>query len=162
MDTILLAAPAAHPTTLATPTMAAGPEPIALADGAYAPGACNIGPWEIRRRRRSAIVGYAIAAAILAALIVMGVPVMVRALVLFPIWGATVSWLQARRQFCVGFAVARLSNFTDGEAGRLQVTDEAAHRADMRMVRRMVFDAFVIAVAATVVVVGASAVLFPA
>ena len=59
-------------------------------------------------------------------------PAWTRLLVLFPLWGsARSSWLQARRRFCVGFAVARVSNFADADDGRARVEDEAAHRADI-------------------------------
>ena len=91
-----------------------------------------------------------------------GVPAVARLLVVFPLWGSMVSWLQARRQFCVGFAVARLSNFADEEDGRERVDDEAAHRADMRTVRRMTIDGFLIAAPITLVVVGLLQVVRPA
>jgi hypothetical protein len=147
---------------LAAPAAPAGPTPLAPVDREYRPGVCNIGAWEIRRRRRSAIVGYVISAIVLAVLVALDVPAVARLLVLLPLWGSTVSWLQARRQFCVGFAVARVSNFTDEETGRERVVDEAAHRADMRTVRRMTIDGFLIAVAITIVVVGLLQVVRPA
>ncbi len=162
---ISLAAPAASldlGRSLASPAAPLGQAPLAQADGEYQPGVCNIGAWEIRRRRRSAIVGFVISAVLLAALVVAGVPAVARLLVVFPLWGSVVSWLQARRQFCVGFAVARMSNFTDEEDGRERVEDEAAHRADMRTVRRMTIDGFLIAAAITLVVVGVLQVVRPA
>ena len=159
-----LAAPAASPNptrSLASPAAPLGQAPLTQ-DGEYQPGVCNIGAWEIRRRRRSAIVGFVFSAVVLAALVVAGVPAVARLLVVFPLWGSFVSWLQARRQFCVGFAVARMSNFADDEAGRAQVDSEAAHRADMRTVRRMVIDGFLIAAPITLVVVGVLQVVRPA
>jgi hypothetical protein len=160
-----IAAPAASPNpvrALASPAAPLGQTPIAQADGDYQPGVCNIGAWEIRRRRRSAMVGFAISGLLLAVLVVAGVPAVARLLVVFPLWGSVVSWLQARRQFCVGFAVARLSNFSDAESGRERVDDEAAHRADMRTVRRMTIDGFLIAAPITLVVVGVLQVVRPA
>jgi hypothetical protein len=160
-----LAAPAASQNparSLASPAAPLGQAPPAQADSEYQPGVCNIGAWEIRRRRRSAIVGFAISAVLLAVLVATGVPAVARLLVVFPLWGSVVSWLQARRQFCVGFAVARMSNFADEEAGRERVDDEAAHRADMRTVRRMTIDGFLIAAPITLVVVGLLQVVRPA
>jgi hypothetical protein len=149
-------------TMLAAPAAPTGASPLVPADGAYQPGVCNIGAREIRRRRSSAIVGFAISAILLAVLVALDVPAVFRLLVVFPLWGSTVTWLQARRRFCVGFAVARISNFTDDDAGRRRVDDEAAHQADMRTVRRMVLDGFLIAVAITVVVVGVLQLVRPA
>ncbi len=140
--------------TLAAPAAPIQPAPIDQPDDHYQAGVCNIGAWEIRRRRRSAMVGFVISAVLLAALVIAGVPALARLLVVFPLWGSVVSWLQARRQFCVGFAVARMSNFTDDEAGREHVDDDAAHRADMRTVRRMTIDGFLIAASIALVVVG--------
>ena len=156
------AAPLPGPRTLAAPVAPIQPAPLDQADGHYHAGVCNIGAWEIRRRRRSALIGFVISAVFLAALVVAGVPAIARLLVVFPLWGSMVSWLQARRQFCVGFAVARLSNFADEENGRERVDDEAAHRADMRTVRRMTIDGFLIAAPITLVVVGLLQVVRPA
>ena len=160
-----IAAPAASRKSvrsLATPAAPLGQAPLAAADGEYQPGVCNIGAWEVKRRRRSAIAGFAISTILLAVLVVTGVPAVLRLLVLFPLWGSVVSWLQARRQFCVGFAVARMSNFEDEESGRERVDDEAAHRADMRTVRGLTIDGFLIAAPITLVVVGVLQVVRPA
>ena len=80
-------------------------------------------------------------------------PPIARLLVLFPAWGGVFSWLQARRRFCAGFAMAGIANFADSDAGRRSVADEAAHRADMSAVLRMTRDSFVIAAAITAVLV---------
>jgi hypothetical protein len=127
--------------------------PIRIVDDGYVPGVCNIGPWEIRRRRAFGIIGIAIGVAAFALLLVTGAPVPVRLALLFPFWGGTLSWLQARRRFCAGFAMGGLSNFGDGAATRRQVTDPAARRRDRLTVLRMTLDAFVIGLAMTLVAV---------
>jgi len=136
--------------------MSASLPPITLptpeGDG-YVPGVCNIGPWEIRRRRTIGIVGIVAAIVLFAALVAAGAPPIARLLVLLPLWGGTLSWLQARRRFCAGFAMAGISNFTDGEAGRRAVTDPAAHRADVAATMRMTRDSFLIALPITIVAV---------
>ncbi len=116
------------------------------ADGRYVPGVCNIGAWEIRRRRRFAYLGFTAAAALFAILVAVDAPTWTRLLVVLPLAGGTFSWLQARRRFCAGFAVARVSNFADGDEGRRRVEDEAAHRADIAAVRRMTRDSILIAI----------------
>jgi len=115
------------------------------ADDRYVPGVCNIGAWEIRRRRRFAYLGFAAAAILFAVLVAVEAPAWTRLLVFLPLASGLFSWLQARRRFCAGFAVARVSNFADGDDGRRRVEDEAAHRADIAAVRRMTRDAVLIA-----------------
>jgi hypothetical protein len=115
------------------------------ADDRYVPGVCNIGAWEIRRRRRFAYLGFAAAAIVLAVLVAIDAPSWTRLFIFLPLASGIFSWLQARRRFCAGFAVARVSNFADGEDGRRRVEDEAAHRADIAAVRRMIRDAVLVA-----------------
>ena len=124
--------------------------PAALPDDGYVAGVCNIGPWEIRRRRTFAIVGFVIAALVLAGLVASHAAPIARAVVLLPLWGGMFSWLQARRRFCAGFAFASISNFGAGDASRRSVVDEAAHRADMVAVARMTRDSFLLALPITV------------
>jgi len=93
----------------------------------YRAGACNIGPEEIARRRRGGLMGVAIAAVIALVLIAVGAQPLLR-LIVFPfLAGGLVSLEQARRHFCVGFAMAGIRNF--GPLGTPQAVDDAADRA---------------------------------
>lgn len=132
-----------------TSPIAPAPEP----GGAYLAGACNIGPWEIRRRRMSAIAAAAVAAALLVALVALGVPAWARLLLLVPLWGAGISWLQARRRFCVAFAMAGISNFGDGEASRRAVEDPVQRELDRRAMAVLVRDGLLLAIIPTVIAV---------
>ena len=129
--------------------------PIAFAasEDGYVPGACNIGSWEIRRRRAFGIAGFVAAAILFAGLVAAGAPPVSRVLVLLPAWGGTFSWLQARRRFCAAYAMAGISNFGDREAGRQTVADAAAHRADVEATLRLTRDSFAIALLITIVAV---------
>jgi hypothetical protein len=128
--------------------------PIAPVPGdSYVAGACNIGPWEIRRRRAYAIAAFAAAGVLLAVLVAVGAPAVTRLIVLLPLWAGMFSWLQARRRFCAGYAVARRSNFGDGHATIASVASEEAHREDMRAVTRMTRDAFLLALVPTILAV---------
>lgn len=129
--------------------IAPAPEP----EGAYVAGACNIGPWEIRRRRMSAIAAIAAAVALFAILVAVGAPAWTRLLLLLPLWGAGVGWLQARRRFCVAFAMAGLSNFGDGEASRQSVVDPGQRELDRRTTTVLVRDAFLLAIIPTIIAV---------
>jgi hypothetical protein len=128
--------------------------PIAAAgdpEGGYVPGVCNIGAWEIRRRRRFAYLGFAVSVILFLVLVAIGAPAWTRLLVFFPLAGALVSWFQARRRFCVAFAVGGISNFTDTDDGRERIDDDEAHRADIATVRRMVRDAILVALPIAIV-----------
>lgn len=132
--------------------MTAPIQPISfLPDDGYVAGACNIGPWEIRQRRLFAIASFVIAAIVFGLSVALAAPMVVRLIVLLPMWGGFFSWLQARRRFCAGYAVSRKRNFGDSHASLGTVDDEAAHRADMAAVARMARDSFLLAVIPSVV-----------
>ena len=101
------------------------------ATGQYRPGACNIGPAEIARRRNAGIAGVAVAAALAGALVVGGAPDWTRWLVALPLAGGAAGLLQARLRFCAAYGFGGLRNF--GPLGRAsRVDDTAARRADRR------------------------------
>lgn len=120
-------------------------------DAAYVPGVCNIGPWEIRKRWMTGYLGIASAVLLLVALAVSGAPAAARLVVLFPAWGGVFSMLQARRRFCGAYALRGVSNFGDTYATVRNVTDEAAHRADMAGLFRLTRDSFVVGLVLAVV-----------
>ncbi len=98
------------------------------ADG-YQPGACNIGPAEIARRRRTGIVGLAAAAVLAAGLLLVDAPAAARWLVAIPLAISAIGFLQARFRFCAAYGAAGVRNF--GPLGSTErVADAAARRAD--------------------------------
>jgi hypothetical protein len=95
----------------------------------YRPGACNIGPAEIARRRRSGLLGLGAAAVLAAALLILDAPTVTRWLVALPLAGGAVGLLQARFRFCAAFGLVGVRNF--GALGTTErVADAAARRAD--------------------------------
>ena len=97
----------------------------------YRPGACNIGPEEIARRRRGGLTGVGMAVAIAIGLVAIGAPAWTRILVFPFLAGGLISLEQVRRRFCVGFAMAGLRNFGPlGEPDK--VVDTAERAADRR------------------------------
>lgn len=119
----------------------------------YVAGACNIGAWEIRRRRRAAMVGFGLAGLLLVVLLIAGAPPVARLAVGLPLWGGMLSWLQARRRFCAGFAVAGIANFRSDRSVMQAVVDPRARRADLLTVARMTRDSFLLALPITLVAV---------
>lgn len=129
-------------------------QPVTPVDGdGYVPGACNIGPWEIRRRRAFAVVGFAAAAVLLAVLVAVAAPAWTRLVLFLPLMGGAFSYLQARRRFCAAYAFQGIANFTDALGGARKVQDDAARRADMAAVARMTRDAALIALPLTILAV---------
>jgi hypothetical protein len=106
---------------------------------AYRPGVCNIGPAEVKRRRRSAAFATIVTLAAAAVLVALRVPSVAR-LALFPFAVATaITWLQVARRFCVAFGAAGLRNF--GPLGaETSVADRASRMADRRTTFRMLLE----------------------
>jgi hypothetical protein len=142
--------------TLTAPTSLPVTPIVPVPGEAYAAGACNIGPSEIRRRRAFAIAAFVAAAALLAVLLAAGAPSWARLVVFLPLFGGFFSWLQARRRFCAAYALAGTSNFGDDQSTMQSVTDASARAADRAAVRRMTRDSLLLALPVTVVLV-----LFP-
>ena len=123
--------------------------PLVPVGEGYVPGVCNIGAWEVRRRRAFALLAFGIAGIGLMLLFAIGAPPAVRVTLLLPVWGGMFSWLQARRRFCAAFAMGGIVNFGDGTAERRAVEDPAAHREDLLAILRMTRDSFLLAVPVT-------------
>ena len=99
--------------------------------GEYRPGACNIGPAEIARRRRTGYLGLAAAALLAAFLVAVDASGTARLLVGIPLAGGAMGFLQARFRFCAGFGMAGVRNF--GAVGSVERVEEAAARHADRM-----------------------------
>lgn len=115
----------------------------------YQAGACNIGPEEIARRRRGGLTGVGLAVVLGIVLVAIGAPIWLRLLVFPPLAGGLISLEQARRHFCVGFAMAGIRNFGPlGDPDR--VIDSADRRADRRAA--LVMTGYMSAIAAVITV----------
>jgi len=115
--------------------MAAG-TPGPTTEYEYRPGACNIGPAEIARRRRAGHVGAVVTIGLILLLVVTHAPAPLRLLVFLPAAGAASGYLQAFFRFCAGFGSRGVFNF--GELGRTDaVTDPGARARDRAMAARI-------------------------
>ena len=111
----------------------------------YIPGICNINTSEIAYRKKAMILGYFIAGAIFAVIMVVGWSVWARALVVFlPLYVGVINNLQVRNKFCVSYAASGRQNATDGVTVAQDVTDEAAKQSDKQKARRMNLQALAI------------------
>ena len=98
-------------------------------DGQYIPGVCNIGPQEIARRRRSGHFGLIVSIVVLAALIVVDAPPLLRLVVFIPAALSASGYLQAYLKFCAGFGQIGVFNFGDRGSSE-HVVDQAARAKD--------------------------------
>lgn len=109
---------------MTTPPIAFDSQP----DG-YVPGACNIGPAEIARRRRAGYGGLAAAGLLAVALVAVDAPTAARWLVALPLAVGAVGFLQARFRFCAAYGFSGVRNL--GSLGTVEHVEEAeARRAD--------------------------------
>ncbi|HEY4224816.1 MAG TPA: hypothetical protein VGM70_03295 [Pseudolysinimonas sp.] len=92
----------------------------------YQPGVCNIGPAEIRQRRRLGWIGLAVTVVFLVLAFALQFPAPFRLLAALPAGMAATGFLQGAFHFCVRFGTQGLFNF--GELG----TEEAVHETEYR------------------------------
>jgi hypothetical protein len=112
---------------------------------------CNIGPAEIARRRRSAIVFTGVAAVVAIGLLALHAAPAAR-LLLFPVAaGAAVNWLQVVHRFCVAFGAFGIENF--GRLGEEVRVDPAQRAADRRRVAQLVLEGSLIGAIVTLALV---------
>lgn len=98
----------------------------------YQPGACNIGPAEIRKRRQAGWATAAAAALLLAALLAFDAPRPWRLTVFIPGFLAAVGFLQARLRFCAAYGLRGIYNVFR-PAG---YTETVGRQVDRRLDRR--------------------------
>jgi hypothetical protein len=99
--------------------------------GAYQPGVCNIGPAEVRRRRRSGHATLIASIVVFAVLVAAGAPHWTRLLLVLTAAGSASGYLQAWFHFCAGFGSRGVYNF--GPLGTVQaVADADARTRDRR------------------------------
>ena len=111
---------------------------------------CNIGPAEIARRRRMAILLTALTILLVAAVVAAGVPIIGR-LAVFPFAAAVgVTWLQVIRKFCVHFGAFGLENF--GALGEEHSVAPEVRRADLRQSLEMIGEGLLFGLVVTFVV----------
>jgi len=125
---------------------------IEPAPGGYRPGACNIGPREIARRRAYGVAAVISAVVLGIVLVALDAPPLARAIVIFPLWGGIIGLEQARRKFCAGFAYAGIRSVAGSDATE-SVGDREDLRRDRATARAMVAYSGVIAVAIAAVFV---------
>ena len=123
-----------------------------IAAGGYQPGACNIGPAEVRRRRMAGHAGMLASAGLLAGLVLLGAPPMARLLIVAPAAVSASGYLQAHMRFCANYGWRGIFNV--GEIGDdAEVVDRTARAADRRLALRIGLGSLALGVAAGILAV---------
>jgi hypothetical protein len=123
----------------------------------YAPGRCNIGSAEIRRRRRGGWIGIGLFAVSLAVLILTDAASAWYLLLFLPAMAATTGFMQAASRFCIYFGFSSMFNFAElGQEARV-VNAEARQKDRARAMRLLGQSAVLAAVIALAVFVVAAA-----
>ena len=103
----------------------------------YVAGACNIGSAEAATRRMLGISAACVTLVLGIALLALGAPPAWLLLTAVPASATAIGLLQARSRFCVGYAVAGMSNFGDSRADAVTSTDSAERAADRVRARQL-------------------------
>ena len=103
-------------------------QPLPIDRNQYVPGVCNIGPAEIRQRRRFGHVGLIVTVVLFVALVFIHAPAIARLLLIVPAGASATGYLQAYFHFCAGFGSRGVFNFGDA-VGDVTVVDDAGARA---------------------------------
>ncbi len=107
-----------------------------LADDAYVPGRCNIGPAEIARRRMVGHIGLAGTIVGFVILVLLPIHPLWRLLLFFPASVSASGYLQAALHFCAGFGSRGIFNF--GQLGqRHEIIDPESLARDRAMSNRI-------------------------
>jgi hypothetical protein len=112
---------------------------------AYIPGICNINPREIARRRRAGYLGLAIFVALLAILVLYGLPTWSRVILFIPAILSTLGFLQAQKKFCVAYGAAGTQNATSGSEHASAIPDHESVATDKKRARQLKLQAAAIA-----------------
>lgn len=100
----------------------------------YQAGACNIGPAEIARRRRTGHVGLIATLALLVILLALDAPTWTRLILFLPAAVGAAGYLQAHFRFCADYGWRGVFNVGEraGHDRTTSVADATARRADRR------------------------------
>jgi hypothetical protein len=104
----------------------------------YVPGVCNIGPAEIRRRRKGGWVGAGATILLWAAFFIFRVPAPWRLTLFLPAMLGATGFLQAAFHFCAGFGMRGVYNFGP-EVGKTETVDQAEFRLKDRRKSLLIF-----------------------
>ena len=114
----------------------------------YVPGVCNINPTEVRKRRRTGYVSISTAVIGIILFVYLHAPWPYFTVLFIPFFFGALGLLQARHTFCISYAALSKHHADNSEI--VNITDTAAHKADMRRSRTLYFTSLLIALPLTI------------
>jgi hypothetical protein len=123
------------------------------APNVYQPGVCNIGPAEIRQRRRTGWIGAVVAVVAIVLFVVFQVPAPWRLLAFLPGAMAGAGFLQAGLHFCANFGMRGLFNVSVGMGEQESVMEADFRRADQRKAVQIIVGSVLIGAAVALIAV---------
>ena len=124
---------------------------LKMPDYEYIPGTCNIGKGEIRRRQTVAVIGAFASISSFVALTSIDAPKDSRLGIFFPLFVASVGFVQSRSKFCLAYGFA--GTFNVGKMGDIKrVASKEDRAADRKTALVILGKSFLLAALATAVV----------
>lgn len=123
------------------------------APNVYQPGVCNIGPAEIRQRRRSGWIGVVATVVLVAVLLLTQVPAPWRLFAFLPAALAASGFLQAGLHFCANFGMRGLFNVSTGMGKQESVMEADFRKADQRKAVQIIAGSVVIGAVVAVIAI---------
>ena len=121
---------------------------LKMPDYEYIPGTCNIGKGEIRRRQTVAVIGAFASISSFVALTSIDAPKDSRLGIFFPIFVASVGFVQSRSKFCLAYGFA--GTFNIGKLGDIKrVASKEDRAADRKTALVILGKSFILAAIAT-------------
>lgn len=117
----------------------------------YIPGVCNIGPAEIRMRKRLGWWGLLITIVLWALFVWLKVPIAWRIILFLPAFFSANGFLQGFMHFCAGFGMRGVFNFGP-KIGQTDTVSQAEFRAKDRAKAKQIF-AYAVIIGIVVVLV---------
>ena len=118
------------------------------ANSEYQPGICNIGPYEIAKRRRNFYYSLFGTFIVLLLIIEGSFGNILKMLLFIPLLITSVNYLQVRNKFCVFFGYASIVNLGNKES-RQKIRNGEAHPKDIKKVRIMFGQAIIFSLLST-------------
>ena len=104
----------------------------------YIPGVCNIGPAEIRLRKRLGWWGLLITIVLWALFVWLQLPVVWRVILFLPVFFSATGFLQGFMHFCAGFGMRGVFNFGPA-VGKTDTVSQAEFRLKDRRKAQQIF-----------------------
>ena len=121
---------------------------LKMPDYEYIPGTCNIGKGEIRRRQTVAVIGTFASISSFVALTSIDAPKDSRLGIFFPLFVASVGFVQSRSKFCLAYGFA--GTFNIGKLGDIKrVASKEDRAADRKTALVILGKSFILAAIAT-------------